>query len=94
MSLDFWRDVSLVWLSLLCFVAQVVPLVALYFAVRGMHTAHQASLHFFRRAQGYSQLMRRQSDELSRRVATPVMQTSARLTRLQTTWRRLWAGRL
>jgi hypothetical protein len=93
MSLAFWRDVSIVWLSILCFIAQIVPLVALYFAIRGMNTAHRASFTLFRRTQGYSQLMRQQSTEISDRVATPVMRTSARLTQIQATWRRLWARR-
>ncbi|HMN29809.1 MAG TPA: hypothetical protein PKE45_16780 [Caldilineaceae bacterium] len=92
MSLAFWRDISVIWLSLLCFIGLIVPLTTIYFAVRGMNRAHMATLSGLRRAQGYSRTIRQGSEELSQRIATPVIKTQRQPTRLQTTLRRLWPG--
>jgi hypothetical protein len=84
MDIAFWRDVSLVWLSLLCFIGLVIPLAVVYFAVRGMNAAHTRLAPLLRRAQGYSQAMRNQSEALSYKVAEPVIQANLRITKVQT----------
>jgi HAMP domain-containing protein len=85
----FWRDVSIVWLSLFCFLGLAVPLVILYFLVRGMNRALSKAESLFHRVQGYSQQVRQQSETVSAKVAEPVVQAHKRFTRIQATFRRL-----
>jgi hypothetical protein len=91
-SLAFWRDVSLVWLSLFCFIGLVIPLVALYFAVRGIHLAHRQLALLLQRTQGYSRTMRQQSDRLSQQVAAPVIRAQGQAARWRALVRRLRLG--
>lgn len=93
MTLSFWRDASIVWLSLLCFIGLLIPLAALFFAVRGLDAAHRKSLSFLRQSQGYSRAMSRQSAAVSERVAVPVIRTHSQFVRIRTTVRRLWGER-
>jgi hypothetical protein len=93
MNLSFWRDVSIVWLSLLCFIGLVIPLAALFFAVKGVDALHRKSLSFLRQSQGYSRAARRQGERLSERVATPVIRSHSGFVRIRTAWQRLWRER-
>lgn len=93
MSLSFWRDVSIVWLSLLCFIGLIIPLAAFYFAVRGLDSAHRKSASLLRQTQGYSRAMRRESEVISERVATPVIRTHSQFVRIRSTVQRLWRDR-
>lgn len=93
MSLSFWRDVSIVWLSLLCFIGLIIPLATLFFAVKGLDIAHRKSLSFLRKSQGYSRAMRQPSERLSERVAAPVIHSHSGFVRIRTAWQRLWRER-
>jgi hypothetical protein len=84
MDIAFWRDVSVVWLSFLCFIGLLIPLAALYFLVRGLNAAHTRLAPLLRRAQGYSRAMHNQSESLSHKVAEPVIQANRQLTKVQT----------
>jgi predicted transcriptional regulator len=92
MSIELWRNVSLVWLSLLCFVALLIPLVILYFAVRGLRIAHQKVGGGLRRLRAYSQTMNQGSGVISQRVAEPVIRAQRQVTRWQTAIAQLWPG--
>jgi hypothetical protein len=92
-SLAFWRDVSVVWLSLFCLVGLAIPLVVLYFSVRGLNFVHRQVAVLLQRSQGYSQIMRRQSEKLSHQVAAPVIRTQGRATRWRTVVQQLWRDR-
>jgi len=89
-NLALWRDISIVWLSLFCFIGLAIPLVVLYFAVRGLQAAHNGTARLLQRAQGYSQLMQQQSQKLSQRAVEPVIQAHKEGVRAQTTVQRLW----
>jgi hypothetical protein len=93
MSLSFWRDVSIVWLSLLCFIGLVIPLVALFFAVKGLDSVHRKSLSFLRQSQGYSRAMRRYGETISEQAALPVIRSHSGFVRIRTAWQRLWRER-
>jgi hypothetical protein len=92
-SLAFWRDVSIVWLSLFCLIGLAIPLVVFYFAVRGLNFVHRHVAALLQRGQGYSRIMRQQSEKLSHQVAAPVIRTHSQATRWRTVARRLWLGR-
>lgn len=92
MTIAFWRDVSVVWLSLFCFVGLAIPLVALYFAVRGLNAAHRKTISGLRQAQRYSRTVQEQSDVLSQRVSAPLIRAHGQATRWRMLVRRLWPG--
>jgi len=81
--LAFWRDLSVVWLSLFCFVGLAVPLVILYFAVRGMNALHGKSYQLLRQAQRTSRKLPAQTEQLANRVSEPVIQLQKRTKRLE-----------
>lgn len=89
MGLEFWANVSAVWLSLLCFIGLLIPLVAAYFAIRGMHFVLEKSRSAMATAQDYSRLVRHRTDTLSRRVATPVIKAERKAAEIDTVIRRV-----
>lgn len=93
MELAFWRDVSIVWLAFLCLIGQSIPLVALYFVVRGMAAAHRGTVSLFGQGQRYSKIMRQQSERLSGQVSQPLIRVSGQGARWRTVMRRLWPNR-
>jgi hypothetical protein len=91
MSIAFWRDISVVWLSLFCFVALVIPIVILYFAVRGMNFV-QVKVHMlFQKAQGISRMVRVRTESISEKVAAPVIQAHGRFAKTRTWLQSIWA---
>jgi hypothetical protein len=88
-SLQFWANVSTVWLALLCFVGMLIPLVAAFFAVRGMHVALLKSREGLGVAQRYSGMIRDQTDSVSRKIAKPVIRAESEVTKARTILRNL-----
>ena len=76
-GLEFWANISAVWLSLLCFIGLLIPLAAVYFAIRGMHAALGKSRSLFDIAQGYSSKMRSGTEAFSQKITTPVVKTGS-----------------
>ncbi len=89
-GLAFWRDVSVIWLSLFCFVGLLPPLVIGYFLVRGMGWVLRKSDWLFDKAQGYSHQGRAIVDDASQRAVAPVIAAQKQGTKFETTLRRLW----
>ncbi len=92
MELAFWRDLAVVWLSLLCFIGMIIPLAIIFYAVKGMHVAIDRTPRLMNRAQGYSRFMRQQTDSASRAVAAPFITVQRQAARWSTFGARL-AGR-
>ena len=90
MSLSLWRDISVVWLSVLCLIALVVPLGIAYFAVIGMHRVLNVVPGYLERSQRLSASLRTKTVDVSQRVAEPVLAGEQKMTRWTTTWRKLW----
>ena len=88
--LVFWRDVSVIWLSLLLFIGLLPPLVIGYFAMRGMRWVLRKSDWLFGKAQGYTHQGREIVDEASQRAVAPVIAAQKQGTKVETTLRRLW----
>lgn len=78
LSLALWRDISVIWLALLCFIGLAVPLGAAYFAVRAMDAALNKTASGLGKVQGYSRMARTGSADWSARIAAPVIRTKGR----------------
>jgi hypothetical protein len=83
-TLAFWRDLSVVWLSLFCFVGMALPLVILYYAVRGMNALHGKTYQLLRRTQIISHRVPQQAERLAGQVSEPVIQLQKRVKRAET----------
>lgn len=73
MEIEFWRNLAIIWLSLFCIVGLIVPIVGLYFAVRGMSAATTAMPRLLGNAQSTTRSIRSRTDRLSNSVAQPVL---------------------
>lgn len=75
MSLALWRDISLIWLLLLCFLGLLIPLAVSFAAVWGMHKALSQTRVALSSAQGISRLVRQRTDSVSESVVQPVIRS-------------------
>lgn len=85
MDLAAWRDLSLIWLSFLSFILGIVPLVLLYFAVRGMLVVNRTLPRYFKQGQYYSGLVRDQTRKYSALLAEPVTRAHREGSRVRAT---------
>lgn len=90
MGIAFWRDISVIWLSLFCFIALIIPIAILYFAVRGMNALQAKVLPLFRKGQAFSGAVRTRTERISQQVAEPVIQINSRYTKTRTRLQKLW----
>lgn len=89
MSLEFWRNLAVVWLALLCFVGLLLPLAAALFAVKGMHIAVDKTPGLLRQVQNGARQGRLKVDSASRAAAEQVIQARSKLARIETRLARL-----
>jgi hypothetical protein len=88
-TLDFWRNLSTVWLAFLCMIGMVIPLAVSVFAVKGMHVLVDRTPALLGKARGVSRRVRSVTEEGSRRVAEPVVVAGRATTRITTIANRL-----
>jgi hypothetical protein len=93
MDLAFWRDVSIIWLSIQLFVLLAVPLAILFLAVKGMQFVHTKLPPIFHKAQDISNIVRTKTDEISHYVAAPVIRGHGWANQAGTALRTLWHDR-
>lgn len=93
MELALWRDLSVIWLSLFCFVGLAIPLVGLYFAVRGMNALHDMTYRLMRRTQRLSRQVPVQTDRAAAKVIDPLIRMQAQATRIETFVQSLFIGK-
>jgi len=84
MGLEFWANVSTVWLSFLCFIGLAVAVVASIYIVKGMNVVVGRTPRYLRQAQGYSRLARTQVEAASTRITEPVIQAHSQSRRVST----------
>lgn len=89
MEIEILRNLSIIWLSIFCIAGLLVPIVGLYFAIRGMNTATNKLPTLLQTVQSKTQMVRGQTDRLSNRVAEPVLAAQNRLTQTEQTLRSL-----
>ena len=84
-SLTFWADISVIWLSLLCFIGLMIPLAITFFAIRGMNLVLGKTPGLFQKAQSYSSLVRSHTESASERIAGPVVRAGSETAKFETT---------
>lgn len=85
MNLEFWTDVSIVFLAIETSILLIIPLVVLYFAVRGLNFLHIRLPRVLFRAQDISKEMRIRTEAMSERVVDPMVKADRESTRATTT---------
>jgi len=83
MSLDFWRNVSVVWISIHAFVLFLIPTVIAYFLVRGINWLLAKTQLGFSKAQGVSRRVNEKAEALSERIAMPVITAHSKVAKVQ-----------
>lgn len=78
MSLDFWRNLAVIWLCFQGFFLLLVPLALCYFLVRGMGWVLRNTDKMMHKAQGYSRIMRNKTEAVADKVAQPVIHAHGR----------------
>jgi len=73
MSLEFWTNISIVWLVFLGFVLGIVPLVSFYFLVRGMMIVNRTVPRYLKLGQHYSSIARDQTKKGAEKAVEPVV---------------------
>ena len=73
MNLDFWTNLSIVWLSLWVFLMGLVPLVILYFLVRGMMIVNRTLPRYLKLGQYYTGIVRDQTQKVGQKVVEPIV---------------------
>jgi hypothetical protein len=73
MDLAVWRDISLLWLIFLTLIALLPFGIAFYFAVRGMRRLRQLAVEYLPIAQKTARMVADKSEEISHRVAEPII---------------------
>jgi len=73
MSIPFWRDLSLLLLAAEVFILALIPLVALYYASRGLHRLRPPLRPFFTRIRGRAQQVERTMVRLGELIVAPII---------------------
>lgn len=83
MSLEFWRNVSVVWIAIHAFILFLIPTAIAYFLVRGINWVLAKTKLGFSKAQGFSRQVNQKTDALSERVAAPLIAAHGKASRVQ-----------
>ena len=84
MNLATWRDVAIVFLAIQAFILMLVPLVAVYFMVRGINIAGGALPGYMKRAQSFTSIVRLRTGQTSDQIAKPILKMRNRGARIET----------
>lgn len=79
------RNISIIWLALLCFVALLPPVVLLYFATRAMNWVQRQTKPVLQRARQGSDLVKTRTDDYSSLAADPLIKLKLQKQRWQRT---------
>lgn len=89
MTLEFWRNLSVIWLALLCMIGMAIPLAVSVFAVKGMHILVDRTPALLGKGRQASAQMRSLAARGSDRVAAPVIAAHRTTTRVGAVLQRL-----
>lgn len=73
MTIPFWRNVSVVLLAVEAFVLALVPLVALYFANKGLWRLRSSLRHIFPRTRERVQQVERVTVRIGELIVAPII---------------------
>jgi hypothetical protein len=78
MGLAVWRDISLLWLIFLTLIAILPIAVIFFYCIKGMHRLRQLAKQYLPIAQEKARLVAEKTDEVSRVMIRPLVNTHAR----------------
>lgn len=90
MSLEFWRNLSVVWIAIHAFVLFLIPTVIAYFLVRAINWLLAKTKLGFSKAQALSRQVNQRTDALSDRVVAPLIQAHSKAAQAQRVGKRLF----
>jgi len=93
MSLAVWRDISLLWLIFLALIAVLPFGVIFYFFIRGMRRLRQLALLYLPMAQDKARLVADKTDEISQKVAKPVISARMKAAQVNGMRKAIFTGR-
>jgi hypothetical protein len=79
MGLAVWRDISLLWLIFLTFIAVLPFGILFFFAIRGMHRLRQLAKKYLTAAQQMAAQIADVTEKGSKKVANPFIEVQARV---------------
>jgi len=88
-NLALARDIAIVFLAIQAFILMLVPLVAVYFLVRGINIAGGVLPGYMKRAQSFTSTVRLRTDQTSDQIAKPILKMRRHGARIETTIRAL-----
>lgn len=91
-QLQFWTNISVIWLSFLCFVGAIVPLVMAFYAIRGMNVVLRRSRSYLSIGQSYSGQIRRQVENGSAVITRPVIAVNRNVARVDAAFKQFVRG--
>jgi hypothetical protein len=89
MSLGTWADVGLMFIILETLVVVLIPLVVFALLARGMMLANQKIREIIPTVQYYAQQMADGTEQISERIAEPIIQAHATTARWEGRWTRV-----
>ena len=85
MSLENWRDLSIVWLALPAFIFSLVPLAISFLLVKGMLFVNRKLRSVFPVIHGYFRKANEITDQVSRKIIAPVIIANEKSTQVRAT---------
>ena len=79
MDLSIGRDIALIWLSIFCMIGLLVPIAALYFAIRGMNIAQTKSVELLRQGQTQVKGIHQSTERMSHQAIQPVLRAKSKV---------------
>ena len=89
MTLEFWRNLSVVWISLFFFLICLVPLAVAFLAVHGMRKVLSGAQSNLERLQDASSKARAKTEETAAQVTSAVIQGQSKAEKSQATLKQL-----
>ncbi|MDE0076508.1 MAG: hypothetical protein OXO50_03255 [Caldilineaceae bacterium] len=89
MSLEFWRNLSVVWISIFLFILCLVPLAFAFLAVQGMRKVLGGAQSGLESLQNASSQARAKTEETAAKVTSAVIQGQSKGERAQATLKQL-----
>lgn len=90
MDLGVWRDISLMWLIFLTFIAVLPVGIILFYLIKGMRRLRQLAKLYLPVAQDKARLVASKSEEISQQVAKPIITTHAKMAQVNTIAKSIW----
>ncbi len=89
MSLEFWRNLSVIWISIFFFILCLVPLAFAFLAVQGMRKVLGGAQSGLESLQDASSKARAKTEETAAQVTSAVIQGQSKAEKSQATLRQL-----